>query len=121
MRKLLLALLLTLSFTTAFASNGKYDGIYQSAAGLVTVQENNGTMVFVLLNSDTGWYNPAVGNRSGNVFKLESLMAPIDAKYTVSILSDTKMSVIQTSCKPLYNNVTCKYRDGTVFTMDKVF
>jgi hypothetical protein len=117
------ALVFALSASHSKAA-GPFDGIWAvafqgSQIGYLTLQENSGVLVAVLLETDLTW-NAFSGPRSGSHFAVSSLAGAgsISGQYSGTFTSGTTFQATQLSCVPAF---ACLLPNGAVVTGNKIW
>ena len=115
MKKLLFAVLLTLSFNT-FAEN--YTGIWQAGGlGYVSWHEKGDMVFFIWLNPYDQEWDVYSAIREGNKATAKTYMSSVDAEIEITFLSDTSFSAVQTFC----HGDGCLLPDGMKFGGNKIW
>lgn len=120
-KKILLAMVLTLTSPMAIAS-GPYDGIWHTEGlGYFTLNENNKTVVLVSLPTDETPWEAATGIRDGDTIQMESIVSQVYTVFEIIFLSDTVFKVRIESCEPITPDYDCVVSEGLIFHSKKVF
>ena len=115
MKKLLCAVLLTLSFN---AFSGEYDGIWQSGAlRYVSVYERNDILILIWLNPYNQQWDVYSAIREGKTATARTFMSPVEAEIEITFLSDTSFSAVQNFC----HGEECLLPDGMQFSGNKIW
>ena len=117
MKKLLCAVLLTLSFNV-FA--GDRDGIWQiGATGYLSIHERNNVLVVVRLNPFTQEWDVLSGTRKDDEAKVSSLISFVDTELKITFLSDSRLRVHQVYCHE--DGGECLLPDNVPFMGNKIW
>ena len=124
--KKLLMLVLLISLSSAANAAGIYDGIWQvneDPEVLISIHENNGTMVAFSLDNDYSVFNTGLGTLNGNTIIVSSLddYSILSGTSRVVFTSATTMYIEQLACESLYYGWECKYPNGTRLNASKIF
>jgi hypothetical protein len=110
-------------FSPSTHAVGPFDGIWSLNAqntfiGWVSIQENNGTVIAIVHETDLTW-NAFQGPRSGSNFNVTTILGSISAQYTGSFTSTTTYQATQIFCTPVTG--PCGLPNGTIVTGTKVW
>ena len=115
MKKLIFAVLLTLSFNT-YAED--YTGIWQAGAlGYISVHEHNNTQFLIWLNPYNQQWDVYRAIRKGNKAIAKTYMSSVEAEIEITFLSDRSFSAVQNFC----HGDECLLPDGSPFRGNKIW
>jgi hypothetical protein len=102
---------------------GNYDGIWQADNfDFVTINENSGQLVAVILDHDEGEWEAYIGTLSGNYVRFSTIVGfDVSATYDVYFNPNFTATATQISCVPRSAGASCDYPNGTSFNMQKIW
>jgi len=126
MKKLFMVMVMVIGLSSVANAASEYDGIWQvdqKPGTVISIYENNGTMVAFVLDNEHMIFDTVLGTLNGNTIIASSLADFSVTSYTYKVVftSLTSMYMEQLSCKPLYEGWTCEYPNGTRINASKLF
>lgn len=126
----IITLILLLALASPLNAAGIYDGIYSvSVSGIslsyASVHEVNNQMVVIIVDPDPSiTWEPLIGVRSGNSVSLThiSSVSPSDINLDVTVnLNDSGTSTATINSCSNGINYVCRFPNGQVLNLDKIF
>ena len=124
MKKLVMVVLLLVSFPIAAA--GVYAGIWAAQyknvdIGYLSIHENNGQMVLIVLQEEQLTWGASSGTRNGNRASLKTVVGNLQASTDTVFTSPVTLEITQTSCFSIKPGVICTLQNGEMITATKIF
>ena len=126
MKKIFMVMVMVIGLSSVANAASEYDGIWQvdqNPGTVISIHENNGTMVAFVLENENMIFDTVLGTLNGSTIIASSLADYSVMSYTYKVVftSPTTMYMEQLSCKPLYEGWECKYPNGTIINASKIF
>jgi hypothetical protein len=104
---------------------GPYDGIWIMTApgymAYVTLNENAGQLVAVMLSMDSSYWEAYIGPRTGGTAQLSAILGNVNATVTMTATSPTTMTGTVQSCVPRVIGWRCLLTSGATFQGTKIW
>jgi hypothetical protein len=87
----------------------------------VTLNENAGQLVAVMLSMDSSYWEAYIGPRTGSTVQLSSILGNVNASVTMTATSSTTMTGTVHSCVPKVIGWRCLLTGGATFQGTKIW